>query len=82
MTLREALKFRFKKHTITTQESGDSVVYHYFSHRINGVLFNIDCTDTGEWVGRILELSVVFYDSSSFKNVMQSIERGEWDECG
>jgi hypothetical protein len=31
MTLKEAISLGFKKHTLTTEKTGDSLVYHYFT---------------------------------------------------
>lgn len=78
MNLKEALKFRFDKKTVTTKESGDCKVYHYFHKRINGVLFMLSVDDKGEWFGSIMEYDVKFYTPASFKNVIQAVKDGWW----
>jgi len=31
MTLKEAISLGFKKHTLNTEQTGDNLVYHYFT---------------------------------------------------
>lgn len=86
MTLREAieikLKYQFAKETLTTSQSGDGDVFHYFTITINGVTLHLAPEDKrpGVWFGSILELPVKFYSVGSFQSVIKAIQDGEWIE--
>jgi len=79
MTTREAIKFRFEKKTVTTEESGDGQVYHYFTKDVGDITFMISKDQRGVWIGTIFDYGVKFYNASSFKDVIKAVEKGEWD---
>lgn len=79
MTLREAIKFRFKKKTVTTEESGDGYVYHYFTKDVGDITFMLSADRFGRWVGTIFDHGVTFYNANSFKDVIKAVEKGDWN---
>jgi hypothetical protein len=87
MTLKEALKitkeFGFARKTVTTEASGCDHVYHYFVFQIGNVCFmlsNDDSENADEWYGTIFDFNLKFYTLESFTSVLQSIQKGEWNE--
>jgi hypothetical protein len=76
MTLREAIQFQFNRVTVTTEQSGDDKVYHYFSKEINGVTFIISQGLNGEWCGSILQFNLVFYEAELFMYLIIAIKKG------
>lgn len=79
MTTREAIKFRFKKKTVTTEESGDGQVYHYFTKDVGDITFMISKDSRGVWLGSIFDFGVQFYNANSFKDVIKAVEKGDWN---
>ena len=51
MTLKEAISLGFRKHTLTTEKTGDSLVYHYFTldHMELFLCIDQDETKPGVW---------------------------------
>jgi hypothetical protein len=86
MTLREAIKlkleYQFEKRTMTTYETGDANVFHYFEMEINGVILHLAPVDDKPtvWFGSIFDYNVKFYTPESFKSLIKSIQNGEWQE--
>jgi hypothetical protein len=86
MTLRDAIQlkkdFQFEKRTLTTSESGDNKVYHYFAMDVNSVVLILAPDDNRDnvWYGSILNYSVKFYTWDGFKSLIKSIQNGEWNE--
>lgn len=86
MTLREAIKlkleYQFEKRTITTEQTGDDKVFHYFQIEINGVALLLSPLDDKPtvWFGSIFDYNVKFFTSESFKSLIKSIQNGEWQE--
>jgi hypothetical protein len=86
MTLRNAIQlkknFQFVKKTLTTSETGDTKVYHYFELAVNSVVLHLAPDDNRNdvWYGSILNYSVKFYTWDGFKSLIKSIQNGEWNE--
>lgn len=86
MTLREAIQLKlnhqFEKKTVTTEASGDSKVYHYFETEIHGVFLQLAPDESKEdvWCGLLLNYPIKFYTQGSFESLIQSLEKGEWDD--
>lgn len=75
MTLRDALKFNFRKVTVTKQQSGTET-YHYFTHNIGDVSLWIVQDENGEWYGSIFDNpSLKMYTRSSFQQLIKIVER-------
>lgn len=86
MTLRDAIQlkkdFQFEKRTLTTFETGDGKVYHYFETIINGIVLHLAPDDTRDnvWFGSIMNYSAKFYTWDGYKSLIKSIQNGDWDE--
>jgi hypothetical protein len=79
MTTKEAISFRFDKVTVTTEVSGSNEVFHYFQKTINGVPLMIDVDKNGNWYGTIFDMGVKFYPADLFRDIVNAVEKGEWD---
>jgi hypothetical protein len=85
MTLKEAiclkLKYQFEKETMTTTNTGDGSVFHYFRKTINDVTIHISPAEDkeGVWYGSIFDFNIKFYAVGSFEELIKSITKGEWD---
>lgn len=86
MTIKEAIKlkleYHFEKVTLTTTQTGDDKVYHYFTITINGVTLHLAPDDNKPevWFGSIFNHPIKFYAIGSFKALIKSLQDGEWDE--
>jgi hypothetical protein len=59
--------------------TGDTSVLHYFQKTINNVPLMIDVDDEGNWFGTIFDMGVKFYTPSLFQDIINAVEKGEWD---
>lgn len=85
MTLKEALRivkeFGFEKVTVTTKESGNEQLFHYFYIQIGDVQLMLkkdeDLVNT-EWYGSISDYKIKFYTKELFHDLCSNVKKGEW----
>lgn len=67
---------------MTTEQTGDDKVFHYFQIEINGVVLLLSPLDDKPtvWFGSIFDYNVKFFTTESFKSLIKSIQNGEWEE--